>query len=186
MTVSAADSKRRPGLDERFSPLQLALVFLRAGPALILFLLIVAIGLTTPVFLTSRNIGNVFSQTSVIAVLALGQLLVIVSRGIDLSVGSTIALSGVVGAIVYGDTSSAVLVHPRDHRHRARGRRGERADLCLRAGAASVHRHAGDAQHRARARALGRERDADLGHAADRADDRRRLDRLASRTRSSS
>ena len=40
-------------------------------------------------FLTSRNIGNVFSQTSVIAVLALGQLLVIVTRGIDLSVGST-------------------------------------------------------------------------------------------------
>ena len=109
MTVSATDSKRRTRLDDRFSPLQLALVFLRAGPALILFLLIVAIGLTTPVFLTSRNIGNVFSQTSVIAVLALGQLLVIVSRGIDLSVGSTIALSGVVGAIVYGDTGSAVL-----------------------------------------------------------------------------
>ena len=60
-------------------------------------------------FFTTRNIGNVFSQTSVIAVLALGQLLVIVTRGIDLSVGSTIALSGVVGAIVYGDTSSSVL-----------------------------------------------------------------------------
>ena len=70
-------------------------------------------------FFTSRNIGNVFSQTSVIAVLALGQLLVIVTRGIDLSVGSTIALSGVVGAIVYGDTSSSVLVDRRDPRHRA-------------------------------------------------------------------
>ncbi len=51
----------------------------------------------TPVFLTSRNIGNVFSQTSVIAVVALSQLLMIVTRGIDLSVGSTIAWSGVTG-----------------------------------------------------------------------------------------
>ena len=40
----------------------------RADPVL----LILIVGLTTPVFLTTRNIGNVFSQTSVIAVLALG------------------------------------------------------------------------------------------------------------------
>ncbi len=115
MTVTTAESDR-PKLGvrgllrlDRYRLLQVALLSLRLGPALILFLLIVAVGLTTPVFLTSRNIGNVFSQTSVIAVLALGQLLVIVSRGIDLSVGSTIALSGVVGAIVWGDTQSSVL-----------------------------------------------------------------------------
>ena len=45
-----------------------------------------------------------------IAVLALGQLLVIVSRGIDLSVGSTVALSGVVGAIVFSHVHSTALV----------------------------------------------------------------------------
>ena len=95
---------------ERYGLLQIGLWSLRAGPALILVLLIVVVGLTTPVFLTSRNIGNVFSQTSVIAVVALGQLLVIVSRGIDLSVGATIALSGVVGAIVWEDTGSSALV----------------------------------------------------------------------------
>jgi ribose/xylose/arabinose/galactoside ABC-type transport system permease subunit len=83
---------------------------LRAGPALILLILVVIVSLTTPVFFTTRNIGNVFSQTSVIAVLALGQLLVIISRGIDLSVGATVALSGVVGAIVYQHNHSAVLV----------------------------------------------------------------------------
>lgn len=90
--------------------LQLGLLVLRAGPALILLILVVVVSLTTPVFFTTRNIGNVFSQTSVIAVLALGQLLVIVSRGIDLSVGATVALSGVVGAIVYQHERSAVLV----------------------------------------------------------------------------
>ena len=113
MTVSAAKSEEPTARGilrfDRYSLLQGGLLTLRAGPALILLLLIVIVSLTTPVFFTTRNIGNVFSQTSVIAVLALGQLLVIVTRGIDLSVGSTVALSGVVGAIVYGDTSSSVL-----------------------------------------------------------------------------
>jgi ribose transport system permease protein len=90
--------------------LQGALLALRAGPALILLILVVVVSLTTPVFFTSRNIGNVLSQTAVIAILALGQLLVIVSRGIDLSVGSTIALSGVVGAIVYVHVHSTAVV----------------------------------------------------------------------------
>lgn len=114
MTVSAAESEERTMARgvlrfDRYNLLQGGLLTLRAGPALILLMLIVVVSLTTPVFFTTRNIGNVFSQTSVIAVLALGQLLVIVSRGIDLSVGSTIALSGVLGAIVYGDTGSSVL-----------------------------------------------------------------------------
>ncbi len=98
----------RPGVNDRL--LEASLLVLRAGPALILLILVVVVSLTTPVFFTSRNIGNVFSQTAVIAILALGQLLVIVSRGIDLSVGSTVALSGVVGAIVYQHEHSAVVV----------------------------------------------------------------------------
>ena len=103
----------RPGGRRRSiatSLLRAGLLALRAGPALILLVLIVVVALTTPVFLTSRNIGNVFSQTSVIAVLALGQLLVIVTRGIDLSVGATVALSGVVGALVFGQTDSSLIV----------------------------------------------------------------------------
>jgi ribose transport system permease protein len=106
---SSADGRSAVRID-RYRLLQASLLSLRAGPALILFLLIVAVSATTPIFLTSRNVGNVFSQTSVIAVLALGQLLVIITRGIDLSVGSTIALSGVVGAIVFEHTHSSVLV----------------------------------------------------------------------------
>jgi ribose transport system permease protein len=100
----------QPASDRTYRGLQLALLGLRAGPALILLLLVVIVSLTTPVFFTSRNIGNVFSQTAVIAILGLGQLLVIVTRGIDLSVGSTVALSGVVGAIVFLHVHSTVLV----------------------------------------------------------------------------
>jgi ribose transport system permease protein len=115
MTVAPRSEQPRAGRAgflrvNRYRLLQGALLSLRAGPALILLLLIVVVSLTTPIFLTSRNIGNVFSQTSVIAVVALGQLLVIVTRGIDLSVGSTIALSGVTGAVVFEHTHSSIVV----------------------------------------------------------------------------
>ena len=97
---------------------------LRAGPALILLLLIVVVSLTTPIFFTSRNIGNVFSQTSVIAVVALGQLLVIVTRGIDLSVGVHRSRSPASSARSSSSTpQSSVARDRRDPRHRARRRR---------------------------------------------------------------
>jgi ribose transport system permease protein len=95
---------------DRYTFLRLALLAFRAGPALILALLIVGISLTTPIFTTSQNVGNVLSQTAVISILALGQLLVIITRGIDLSVGSTIALSSVTGALVFSHGHGPVLV----------------------------------------------------------------------------
>jgi ribose transport system permease protein len=105
------DTPHQPRLRfDRYGLLQAGLLALKAGPALILLILVAVVSLTTPVFFTSRNIGNVFSQTTVIALLALGQLLVIVSRGIDLSVGSTVALSGVVGAVVFSHVHSTPLV----------------------------------------------------------------------------
>lgn len=50
----------------------------------------------TPHFLTVSNLLNVMEQTSINAVIALGMTFVILSGGIDLSVGSLVALSGVV------------------------------------------------------------------------------------------
>ncbi|MDX6206541.1 MAG: ribose transport system permease protein [Frankiales bacterium] len=76
-------------------------MLIRLGPLLILLAVSGVIALLTPVFLTADNIGNVLSQTAVIAVLAIGQLFVILTRGIDLSVGSTLALSSVVGAMTF-------------------------------------------------------------------------------------
>jgi ribose transport system permease protein len=88
-----------------------SLFLLRAGPVLILALLVVVVALVSPVFLTTRNVGNVLAQTAVISVLSLGQLLVIVTGGIDLSVGSTLALATVAGALVFhaGGFSLAVI-----------------------------------------------------------------------------
>ncbi|CAN5472321.1 hypothetical protein BH09ACT4_BH09ACT4_24150 [soil metagenome] len=85
------------------------LALLRLGPLLILLILIVVLANLSPVFFTAQNLGNVLTQSAAIAILAIGQLLVILTRGIDLSVGSTLALSAVVGALVFGMTDSGPL-----------------------------------------------------------------------------
>jgi ABC-type xylose transport system permease subunit len=73
--------------------IRLSLSFIRLGPAIILLLLVLAMTLLSPVFLTGANISNFIVQTSVLAVLAIGQLFVILVAGIDLSVGSVLGLS---------------------------------------------------------------------------------------------
>ena len=73
----------------------------RLGPLLILVVLCAVLAVLSPVFLTERNVTNLGFQVSIVAVLALGQLLVILTRGIDLSVGSVVALTGVLGAIAF-------------------------------------------------------------------------------------
>jgi ribose transport system permease protein len=85
------------------------LVVLRLGPLLILVLLIAVLANLSPVFFTPQNLGNVLTQSAAIAILAMGQLLVILTRGIDLSVGSTVALSAVVGALVFAQTGSGAV-----------------------------------------------------------------------------
>jgi ribose transport system permease protein len=85
------------------------LVLLRLGPLLILGALVLIMSNLSPVFATTQNVGNVLAQSAVIAILAIGQLLVILTRGIDLSVGSTLALSSVMGAMVFSSTDGGLL-----------------------------------------------------------------------------
>jgi ribose transport system permease protein len=92
------------------SALPLALRLLSIGPLLILILLAAVIGLLTPNFLKPANLGNIVAQTAVIAIVAVGQHLVILSRGIDLSVGANLALATVIGGLVFRVADSALLV----------------------------------------------------------------------------
>ena len=68
----------------------------RSGPLGGLIILCVVMSFLSPFFLTFNNLFNVGTQIAVIAILAFGQTFVIVSGGIDLSVGSVLGLSGVV------------------------------------------------------------------------------------------
>jgi ribose transport system permease protein len=114
---SSAPSQHRaqpPGSVARsrraFDGPKLGLAAIRLGPGLMLLAVVLILALLSPVFLTTRNLGNVLGQSAVIAVLALAQLLVIITRGIDLSVGSTLALSAVVGAMVFEAAPSSLVV----------------------------------------------------------------------------
>ena len=64
-----------------------------------LLLILVALSIMRPhEFLTTDNFLNVFRRSSVNAIIAVGMTAIIISGGIDLSVGSMLALSGMVGA----------------------------------------------------------------------------------------
>ena len=64
-------------------------------------ILIVFAFLTGGVNLTPRNITNIFIQNSYILILAVGMVLVIIIGNIDLSVGSVVAFSGAISAMLY-------------------------------------------------------------------------------------
>jgi ribose transport system permease protein len=66
---------------------------------LILLVLGIPLSLATPHFLTPDNLSNVMRQSAITAILAVGQTIVIISGGIDLSVDAIMALAGCVGAV---------------------------------------------------------------------------------------
>lgn len=72
----------------------------RNVPLIGLILLIVVMGILSPAFLSSFNILSVMRQASINGILAFGMTIVIISGGIDLSVGSSLAFSGMVGALL--------------------------------------------------------------------------------------
>ncbi|HSL00175.1 MAG TPA: ABC transporter permease [Rubrobacteraceae bacterium] len=80
-------------LTERVNPREL---LSRGGPLGGLIALCVVMTILSPYFLTFNNLFNVGTQIAVIAILAFGQTFVIVSGGIDLSVGSVLGLAGIV------------------------------------------------------------------------------------------
>ncbi len=67
---------------------------------LLLLLAVVVFGLLSPNFLTGQNLLNVARQSTFLAMVAMGQMLALLTGGFDLSVGKTLAVTSVVGAMV--------------------------------------------------------------------------------------
>lgn len=72
--------------------------------------LIAVFAVASPVFLTAENFANIGRQTTLVSIMAVGMTLVIVSGEFDLSVGSTMALAGVVGALAMQNVGDVWLV----------------------------------------------------------------------------
>jgi ribose transport system permease protein len=75
----------------------------RLLPFLTLIVLFIALTIATPHFLTAINLASVARQTAVINIMALGMTLVIITGGIDLSVGSILAIAGLFGTMAIKD-----------------------------------------------------------------------------------
>lgn len=69
-------------------------------PIAVLVLIIIIASILSPVFLSKANIENLFVQASTTMIVSMGMLMVILTGGIDLSVGSTVAVSSVLIAVL--------------------------------------------------------------------------------------
>jgi ribose transport system permease protein len=79
------------------------------GSLIALLLIMGAFAVSSPVFLQVQNLTNIIVQVAVIAVIASGSMFVILTGGIDLSVGGVLALAGVLAGSVMHGTDSATL-----------------------------------------------------------------------------
>ena len=96
---------------EKRQRIEFAEFFRRYGTAIIFLVLVLGATYESPAFLTDRNIMNVLRQVAPVGIMAVGMLFVILTRGIDLSVGSLLALGSVTCAsFVAGDFGTAISV----------------------------------------------------------------------------
>jgi ribose/xylose/arabinose/galactoside ABC-type transport system permease subunit len=86
-------------------------ILARGGQQLIIMVLIallaIGVSLYQPAFLSLHSVDNILRMSSMYGIAALGMTLVIITAGIDLSVGSTIALGGACGAGLLGTAFGA-------------------------------------------------------------------------------
>lgn len=87
----------RPGYSSLLSVL---VRFREAGISVFIVILVVFFALQTPNFLKQNNIQNLFMNISILAIVGLGQTITILTRGIDLSVSSVIALVAMMVSFV--------------------------------------------------------------------------------------
>jgi len=74
--------------------------FREAGLLMFIFILCIFIQFKNSSFLSLENINDLLTNTAILSILAVGMMMVLLTAGIDLSIGSTVALSGMTVALV--------------------------------------------------------------------------------------
>ena len=91
-------------------------IFLRSREAQLIaamLVMVAAIAFRFPAFITPTNLASVFNDTSILIILAFGQMVVILTRCIDLSIAANLALCGMIAALInvaYPDLTLVVVV----------------------------------------------------------------------------
>src|SRR4051812_46483454 len=103
MTTTEARPPAQPDPTEHKNPV---VDWLKGQYALyILVALLIIASISTPAFLTPTNLTNLLLQMSIIGVVVLAELIVVLTGGIDISVGSALGLAAVLAAGVFGGSS---------------------------------------------------------------------------------
>ncbi len=74
----------------------------------VLILLVGATTLANPRYLNSQNIRDILLDVSIVALLAVGQTIVVVTRNIDLSVGSVLGITAFLTGVLFADHHVAI------------------------------------------------------------------------------
>lgn len=91
-TAQAAKGSRKISVGE---------ILIKYGNVIALVLLVIIASILSEHFLTMSNIFNIFRQVAVLGIVAIGMSFIILNKGIDLSVGSVLALTGVMAGLVH-------------------------------------------------------------------------------------
>ena len=92
----------KTGFEKKFTLSNLSTLFVLIGMCIMM-------AFASDVFLSVNNIVNVLQQISINAIIAIGMTFVIITAGIDLSVGSVLALASTAMGVVYAATESTLL-----------------------------------------------------------------------------
>ena len=115
MTTKKAhtDQDHRSSTDQFISlKRKIGTLLLEYGIYVAFFVLCVVLAFASPYFLMPRNLINVLRQTSINGLLSIGMTFVILTGGIDLSVGSVLAFGGIVGASLVSPSMGTVYPTP--------------------------------------------------------------------------
>jgi ribose transport system permease protein len=100
-SVTAISSKKEPQSGRAADWIKACLRIRELNVLSVLLLVGLVISVFSPYFLTTNNLMGVFRSFSLIALMSIGMMLVIITGGIDLSVGSVMGLSSLVTALVF-------------------------------------------------------------------------------------
>jgi ribose/xylose/arabinose/galactoside ABC-type transport system permease subunit len=98
-----AVSETKPERQDRKLPTRR--FFARANVYIAFALLLVIAEIASPAFLSGSNISNMLQQAAPLGIVVIGQTLVIIVRGLDLSVGSVMATAAVAATAFFGWTA---------------------------------------------------------------------------------
>src|SRR5215207_7894428 len=112
MTTRPADPESTTGGGDFAWRERLFTTLQRRGAIAVLILVVAIAALTFDNFLTAQNLQNIVLQWAFLGLIVVGMTFVIISGGIDLSVGSLLALGGVLAALTVQTSWPLALVSP--------------------------------------------------------------------------